>query len=229
MDNEHSRRPLRIPTMTSLQRGTRCRWARERLHWNMEQWRQILFRDECRICLMPVNRQVRVWRETGKIMRLRAATEEWDELDPDRLNHLVDSVLRRIRAFCNARGGVEPKGFRKQLQWLAKEYNNPPIFVTENGYSDHGALNDTWRIKYITGYLSEMLKAIHIDSCNVIGYSYWSFMDNFEWNAGYTQKFGIYQVDFNNPARTRTAKASVEVYKEIIRTRRIPVKYKDYN
>ena len=36
----------------------------------------------------------------------RAAIEEWDRLDQECLNHLVDGVPRRVRACCNARGGV---------------------------------------------------------------------------------------------------------------------------
>ena len=36
------------------------------------------------------------------------------------------------------------------LNWIAKEYNNPPIVITENGFSDHGELNDRDRVHYLT-------------------------------------------------------------------------------
>jgi hypothetical protein len=35
------------------------------------------------------------------------------------------------------------------LNWIAKEYNNPPVLITENGFSDYGDLNDTVRVDYI--------------------------------------------------------------------------------
>ena len=35
-------------------------------------------------------------------------------------------------------------------------------------------------------YMKEMLKAIHIDGVNVVGYTAWSLLDNFEWLRGYT-------------------------------------------
>jgi hypothetical protein len=41
-----------------------------------------------------------------------------------------------------------PWGFRKLLNWIAKEYNNPPVLITENGFSDHGELNDTDRVDF---------------------------------------------------------------------------------
>jgi hypothetical protein len=43
---------------------------------------------------------------------------------------------------------VVPWGFRKLLTWIAKEYNNPPVLVTENGFSDHGDLDDRVRVDY---------------------------------------------------------------------------------
>jgi len=45
---------------------------------------------------------------------------------------------------------VVPWGFRKLLNWIAKEYNNPPVLITENGFPDRGKLNDRDRVDYIT-------------------------------------------------------------------------------
>ncbi|XP_069695508.1 myrosinase 1-like isoform X2 [Periplaneta americana] len=81
---------------------------------------------------------------------------------------------------------IVPWGLRKQLNWIAKEYNNPPVFITENGYADNGGLEDRGRVNYFIDHLTEMLKAIHLDGCNVIGYTVWSLMDNFEWLSGYS-------------------------------------------
>jgi len=44
---------------------------------------------------------------------------------------------------------VVPWGFRKLLNWIAKEYNNPPVMITENGFSDRGELNDRDRVDYL--------------------------------------------------------------------------------
>jgi beta-glucosidase len=62
--------------------------------------------------------------------------------------------------------------------------------------------------------LYEILKAINEEECNVIGYTAWSLMDNFEWMAGYT--FGMHYVDFDDPDRPRTRKLSSYVYNNII-------------
>ncbi|KAK4874765.1 hypothetical protein RN001_014125 [Aquatica leii] len=114
-----------------------------------------------------------------------------------------------------------PWGFRKLLSWIKQEYNNPTVYVTENGFADLGELYDFGRIRYHQGYLNELLKAIHIDKCKVTAYTAWSIIDNMEWEDGYTLKFGLYYVNFSDPLRTRTPKLSAHFYKNIIKSRQL--------
>lgn len=55
-------------------------------------------------------------------------------------------------------------------RWIKKEYNNPSVIITENGWSDKGELKDNGRIKYLYDHLQAILKAIMEDKCNVKGY-----------------------------------------------------------
>ena len=109
--------------------------------------------------------------------------------------------------------------------WLHKEYNGMPMYVTESGMSDLGGTNDTLRVFYYNHYIENVLKAIN-EGANVQGYIAWSLLDNFEWRAGYTERFGMYHVDFSSPTKTRTAKMSAMVYKKIVETRKIDLEYK---
>ncbi|CAH0549849.1 unnamed protein product [Brassicogethes aeneus] len=124
---------------------------------------------------------------------------------------------------------VAPLMFRKELKWIKDTYNNPLIFVTENGYADDGELIDTKRINYIKLYLTELLKAIHFDKVNVQRYTHWSLMDSFEWNNGFRTRFGLHHINFLDPKRTRTPKFSSKYYKSIIWTRKVPFSDKCVN
>ncbi|XP_077302569.1 myrosinase 1-like [Arctopsyche grandis] len=115
---------------------------------------------------------------------------------------------------------VVPWGFRKLLNWIKESYNNPEILVFENGFSDRDNMDDVDRISYYHGYLNSLLDAIE-DGCNVTAYTAWSLMDNFEWDEGYTERFGLYYVDFNDPRRPRKPKASALYYKSTLETRSI--------
>ena len=55
------------------------------------------------------------------------------------------------------------------------------------------------------------------DNCNVRGYFVWSLLDNWEWNLGYTVRFGLYFVDYKNNL-TRIPKTSVPWFRSILRS-----------
>ncbi|XP_046664959.1 myrosinase 1-like isoform X1 [Homalodisca vitripennis] len=113
---------------------------------------------------------------------------------------------------------VEPEGIRQLLGWISKNYNNPKVIITENGCADPNKLEDNHKVDYHKMYLKAVLEAIN-DGCNVKGYTVWSFLDSFEWDCGYTEKFGLYHVDFEDPSRPRTPKKSAEFFKEFLKTK----------
>nr|XP_056717147.1 lactase/phlorizin hydrolase [Euleptes europaea] len=119
---------------------------------------------------------------------------------------------------------VTPFGFRKLLKWIKEEYNNPPIYVTENGISERGdgGFNDTWRIHYLKSYINTALKGVVLDGVDLRGYTVWSLMDNFEWTMGFAERFGLYYTNYTHPALPRTPKASSKFYTSVIRCNGFP-------
>jgi len=100
---------------------------------------------------------------------------------------------------------VTPECLRWGPKYLYERYKKP-IFITENGMSAHdsvsldGKVHDPNRIDFINRYLNELSKAID-DGADVKGYFHWSFMDNFEWAHGYSERFGIVYVDYETQKR----------------------------
>ncbi|XP_026320224.1 myrosinase 1-like isoform X2 [Hyposmocoma kahamanoa] len=100
---------------------------------------------------------------------------------------------------------VVPAGFGNLLRWCKSSYNDPPIYITENGFSDRGTLEDYGRIKYLNDYLTEILNVIYEDNVRVLG-----------------ERFGVYYVDITQPDRPRTPKLSAEYYRALVATRELP-------
>lgn len=97
-----------------------------------------------------------------------------------------------------------PEGIRKLINYTYQTYKTP-IYITENGVAEEDKndrnLKDDFRIEYYRSYIREMYKAINKDKADVRGYMAWSLLDNFEWNDGYTVRFGINYVDYSNQRR----------------------------
>ncbi|XP_022128840.2 myrosinase 1 [Pieris rapae] len=121
---------------------------------------------------------------------------------------------------------LAPNSIYNVLTHLKSKYNDPIFYITENGWSTtlETGLEDEGRITYYRAALNSVLDALEA-GVNLKGYMAWSLIDNFEWMEGYLERFGLYQVDFESPEKTRTPRKSAFIYKEIIRSRVIEPNY----
>jgi beta-glucosidase len=88
----------------------------------------------------------------------------------------------------------------------------PPIIITEGGASFPDELDDVRRIDYLRRHI-----AVAAADPRVRGYVVWSLLDNFEWAAGYTQRFGLIRVDYDT--LERTPRASFEWLRGVLSAR----------
>ncbi|XP_055845445.1 myrosinase 1 isoform X2 [Episyrphus balteatus] len=114
-----------------------------------------------------------------------------------------------------------PEGLEGILKYIRDHYGNPEVIITENGWSDDGDPEDDDRIHFIKAHMQAVLNAVN-DGCNVTGYTVWSLLDNFEWQKGYTHKFGLYALNITSPSRERTPRKSAKYYRRVIETRTLP-------
>jgi beta-glucosidase len=113
---------------------------------------------------------------------------------------------------------IVPGAFRDTLLDIHARFRLP-IYVLENGTASDdkpdasGVIHDPGRIAYLDAYTTAMRQAITLGA-DVRGYFVWSLLDNFEWTAGYTQRFGLVYVDY--PSQRRIPKASARWYADLI-------------
>lgn len=121
----------------------------------------------------------------------------------------LDTGLWTTMGYC-----IYPKGLYEVVKKTYERYRKE-IFITENGVAVE---DDELRILSIIRHLQYLHKAIS-EGVIVKGYFYWSFMDNFEWDKGFEQRFGLIEVDYNT--FERRPRRSAYVYSEIASTRTI--------
>ena len=114
---------------------------------------------------------------------------------------------------------VTPGSLYELLVRIKREYGDLPLVVTENGaaYDDdaptNGCVDDPRRLDYLRAHLESIERAVAA-GVDVRGYCAWSLLDNFEWQHGYSKRFGIVYVDY--PTLRRIPKASALWYRDLI-------------
>ena len=101
---------------------------------------------------------------------------------------------------------VVPKALTELLVRIKRDYGDMPLVITENGAAFEDRTNgadvveDPRRVAYLEGHLAAVEAALAA-GVDVRGYYVWSLLDNFEWEHGYSQRFGIVYVDFATQRR----------------------------
>ncbi|MFH0739360.1 MAG: glycoside hydrolase family 1 protein [Candidatus Omnitrophota bacterium] len=108
---------------------------------------------------------------------------------------------------------IYPQGLYLLLVKL-KRYNLP-VIITENGICTE---DDNLRWEYIWGHLSALYRAMQ-EGVQVKGYLYWSLLDNYEWDKGFTPRFGLVEVDYNN--FTRRVRESAKKFAQVCKSARL--------
>ena len=103
-----------------------------------------------------------------------------------------------------------PEGLYRVVKW-ANGFGKP-ILITENGWGDS---DESRRTRALLLHLRQLWRA-HNFNWPVQAYYYWTLVDNFEWERGWTQRFGLYELDL--ATQTRAPRPAAKLYAEICKT-----------
>lgn len=117
---------------------------------------------------------------------------------------------------------VTPEAHEFGVRFAYERYGLP-VLISENGLSARdwmhtdGRVPDPERVDFLLRHLAALERAAR-SGVPVLGYFHWSLLDNFEWNHGYRERFGMIFVDL--ATGKRTPKESYHVYRSIINEHR---------
>jgi beta-glucosidase len=97
----------------------------------------------------------------------------------------------------------EPEGMYEALKWGLQF--KVPIIVTENGIEDE---DDSVRPSYVIQHLHQIWRGINFN-WPIKGYFHWTLVDNFEWERGWTQRFGLWELDIETQGRRKRPSADL--------------------
>jgi beta-glucosidase len=138
-------------------------------------------------------------------------TTEAVAFDPRRPGELFGRSMYPQDAELSPSGFIanDPAGFWRTLAWVRRF--GKPIFVTENGVEDE---QDDMRRRYLAAHLRQLWRAANFN-WQIEGYYHWTLVDNFEWERGWTQRFGLWEL--NPETQARTKRPSADFYAEVCR------------
>ena len=146
----------------------------------------------------------------------QVAAAEWDEEFTHYLPALAGDDFLGVQNYARAIAGPEgdlpvpegaevtqagyeyyPQALEHVLRKVARGFNGD-LYVTENGIATS---DDERRCEFIDSALAGVRRCL-ADGLPVRGYFYWSLLDNWEWQHGFSKTFGLIAVDRATQART---------------------------
>ena len=138
-------------------------------------------------------------------------TRDYVSFDLSNSGELFTKRFYRPGAALSATGFLanEPAGMYEALKWGLNYH--VPIIITENGFED---AEDRIRPRYIAEHIHQVWRAVNFN-WPVKGYFHWTLVDNFELERGWTQRFGLWELDHESQVRRK--RPSADLYAEICR------------
>jgi beta-glucosidase len=130
--------------------------------------------------------------------------------------------LAQLGVVCDDMFERHPGGLGTVLRNFQRRYGLP-LYITEHGAA---SADEDFRILDLTEHLRELHGAVS-SGVDVRGFFYWSLLDNFEWQFGYSKRFGLLEVDFNDEHLPRKMTRVGEFYRGICRAQASAVKPPD--
>jgi beta-glucosidase len=155
-------------------------------------------------------------RNAGPLQRHEERLEAYPGVVSVKPEHLPRSSLGWV---------IDPDNFRDAVLAVSRRAPSVPLYITENGCAcwdyagPDGEVRDPERIDYLRGHLRALKQAIY-DGADVRGYFVWSFLDNFEWTDGFSQRLGLVYVDY--PSQRRILKSSAHFYARVVAANGLP-------
>ena len=120
--------------------------------------------------------------------------------------------LAKMGVACDDMLERHPAGLEFALEEMHQQFRLP-VYLTEHGSASS---DEAFRERDLKENLAALHRAI-AGGVDVRGFYYWSLLDNFEWQFGYTKKFGLIAVDFEDENLPRKMKPLGNIYRAVCR------------